>query len=57
MQAVISWVIAHQFLVAGFVASLLDLVFALSPSWESNGVLHWIYLQVQKKLGRTPPAP
>ena len=48
MSIIIAWVMAHQFILAGFVAAALDLVFALVPSWESNGVLHWIYLQVKK---------
>lgn len=50
MANVVAWLSAHSALVAGAVVGLLDLVFALAPSWESNGVLHWVYLQAKKLL-------
>lgn len=56
MQALISWVMAHQAIVSGLLVGILDFVFAIVPSWASNGVLHWIYLQVAKLAGKAPPA-
>jgi len=55
MLQVWDWVLAHQLILGGFVSAALDLVFALVPSWESNGVLHWIYLQVKKLTSSAPP--
>ena len=37
--------------VAPLLVAVLDLVFALNPSWASNGLLHWVFLQ----LGGKPP--
>lgn len=56
MQVIIDWVIAHQAVVAGAVVGILDLIFALVPSWASQGLLHWVYLQVAKLAGKAPPA-
>lgn len=50
MDLWINWLISHQGILAGVVVSILDLVFALRPDWESSGVLHWIYLQLKKLL-------
>ncbi len=38
------------------VVAVLDLVFALNPTWAANGILHFILLQAQKLVG-TPPPP
>jgi len=38
------FVLAHQGLFAGLGVAVLDLVFALSPSLASNGLLHAFYL-------------
>lgn len=51
MAAVIAWLSAHSAVLAGAVVAVLDLVFALSPSLAANGILHWIYLQLQALLG------
>ncbi len=56
MASVISWILAHQGLVAGVLVSILDLVFALVPSWESNGLLHWFFLQIQGIANSPPPS-
>lgn len=56
MAQVWEWLLAHQAVLGGFVASLLDLVFALVPSWAANGWLHWIYLQAKKLGSSAPPA-
>lgn len=50
------WIMAHQVIVGGFLAAVLDFVFALNPNAASNGVLHWIYLLVRKLAGLPPPA-
>lgn len=54
--AILAWVASHLGLsmalvgaICGFLASLLDLVFALKPEWESNGVLHAVYLWLKKE--------
>ncbi len=39
----INWIIAHQAVSAGLGVGILDLIFALVPSWESNGIAHWAY--------------
>lgn len=35
--------------ITALVASGLDFVFAIKPEWKSNGLLHFLYLQVTKK--------
>lgn len=52
MAALVTWIMAHSALVAGAVVGLLDLLFALIPSWEANGVLHWLYLQAKGLVGK-----
>lgn len=42
---ILTWISAHQVLVNGAIITILDLLFALNPSTEANGVLHWIYLK------------
>lgn len=56
MQAIISWVVAHQAIVSGAVVGVLDLVFALSPALAGNGILHQIYLWIASLAGKAPPA-
>jgi len=40
MSVIIAWVMAHQLILVGAIVAVMDLIFALVPSWESNGVLH-----------------
>ena len=49
----IDWLIAHQAIVGGAVVGVLDLAFAINPKLESNGVLHWVFVQCSGK----PPVP
>lgn len=49
-----NWLLAHQYVLAGAVVAVLDLVFALVPSLEGNGVLHALYLWVKKLVGPKP---
>lgn len=51
-MAVYQWVLAHEAVVSGAAVAVLDLLFALSPSFASNGVLHWVYLQLGKLAGK-----
>jgi hypothetical protein len=44
MDSVIQFVVSHEVIVAGAVVGILDLVIALNPKAESNGVLHGIYI-------------
>lgn len=57
MSALISFIVAHEGVLAGLGVAVLDLVFALNPNVAGNGVLHQVYLWL-KKLGgsSTPPA-
>jgi hypothetical protein len=56
MTNLISWIMGHQALVAGAVVGILDLVFALVPSWASNGILHFILMQLQAIGKSNPPS-
>lgn len=53
MQAVIDFVMAHVAVLSALGVAVLDLVFALNPNAESNGLLHAIYLYLKPK----PKAP
>jgi hypothetical protein len=48
---VVNWLIAHQLVLGGFIIAILDFIFALKPDWESNGILHSIYIFI-KNLGK-----
>lgn len=50
MQVVINWILAHSVILASLGVAVLDLLFALSPNLEANGILHAIYLQLKKLL-------
>ena len=50
MSVIIAWIAAHEVLLAGAVVGILDLVFALVPSWQSNGLLHWVYVMLKKMV-------
>lgn len=52
MAAVLAWIVSHEVVLAAAVVAVLDLVFALNPNSASNGVLHWIYVQLQALLGK-----
>jgi hypothetical protein len=52
MQSVIDFFVAHQVVLVGAAVALLDLVFALVPGWSANGVLHWVYQQLQSLSGK-----
>lgn len=56
MLNVWNWIVAHQAIVSGAAVALLDLVFALVPSLEGNGVLHSLYLWI-KGLASSGPKP
>ena len=44
MDQVLAWLLAHQALLAGAIVGVLDLIFALVPGLEGNGLLHQLYL-------------
>lgn len=56
MSGVLSFFLAHQAVFSAFGIALLDLAFALNNSWQSNGVLHWIYMQLQALSGKPSPS-
>lgn len=51
METIITWFMAHQVVMGAAVIGALDFVFAIVPSWESNGILHFIYVQAKKLVG------
>lgn len=54
LSSIIAWFGAHSAVLGAAIVGLLDLVFALSPSLASNGILHFLMLQAQKLLGVAP---
>lgn len=48
MQAIIDFIMGHSVVLAGVGVAILDLVFAMNPKTETNGILHWIYAQLTK---------
>lgn len=53
MASLIAFVQAHMAVLVGFGVALLDLLFAVSPGLQANGILHWIYLQLQALGGKS----
>lgn len=51
MPAFIQFVLAHQVVFAALGVAVLDLVFAINPKAESNGVLHWVFVALKGKAG------
>lgn len=43
----ITFLSSHSTVLAAFGVGVLDLIFAIKPDWQSNGVLHWILIQLQ----------
>ncbi len=39
----VAFIMAHEAVFAGLGVAVLDLAFALIPSIQSNGILHWVY--------------
>lgn len=54
---VTTWIMAHQALIAGAGVGILDLIVALIPSLQGNGVLHEILVLLKRKQGAVPTAP
>jgi hypothetical protein len=55
MQALIQWVLNHEAALGVAGVAVLDLIFALVPSWQSNGILHFVLVQLQKLAGHQEP--
>lgn len=53
-QNIINFVVAHEVVLAGVGVAVLDLVFALNPSSQSNGILHWVFVFLTGK--QAPPS-
>lgn len=57
-MSVINFVLAHQAIFAALGVAIMDLIFAVSPSVQSNGLLHLIYMELKSLVIPTqPPAP
>lgn len=57
-MALFSYLSSHPELVAMAAAAgvaVLDLVFALNEKANSNGLLHWVYLQLKSLKGEDKP--
>lgn len=54
MSVIIDWVMSHQIVIVSAVIAVADLVFALVPSWQSNGLLHWVYMMLKKLIPSKP---
>lgn len=50
MASIIAFVLAHQSIMVGIAVGMADLIIALVPSIDSNGIFHFLYLQL-KSLG------
>jgi hypothetical protein len=48
-MSVIQFFQEHQVVAVGLCIALLDFLFALNPKWESNGILHALYVLVKGK--------
>lgn len=49
----IAWIQANWVsVIVPLAVAVIDLLFAINPSLQSNGLLHWVFLQ----LGGKPPA-
>ncbi len=47
MAAIIAFIMAHQVMMASAAIGVLDLLIALAPGLESNGIFHMIYLLIK----------
>jgi len=46
LQLIINFIMAHSSIVGTLGVAILDLIFAINPSAESNGILHWLFVQL-----------
>lgn len=42
----IQFILAHEALFAGLGVGVIDLLIAINPSWQANGLIHWVLLQL-----------
>ena len=60
-MTVLPWLSANQVIVGMLLIGILDFIFAINPEWKSNGVLHVLYVLLQKRTATVdrpvPPAP
>lgn len=55
VSAVLAWIDDHRGVIGMLIVGVLDLLFALNPNAESNGILHWIFTLAQGWSNQTPP--
>jgi hypothetical protein len=55
MSQIVAFLVAHEAVLASLGVAVLDLLFALNPSLEANGVLHQVYLWIKGLVA--PDAP
>lgn len=49
MESIINFISSHAVVLAAAGVAVLDLIFALLPSVQSNGILHWVYVFLKGK--------
>lgn len=51
----IQFVSSHLGLLSTLVVAVMDLLFAVNSKAASNGILHWVYLQLKSLGTKQPP--
>lgn len=46
---------ANSFYLGAIIVAILDLLFAINPGWQSNSILHFLFLTGKKMVAKTPP--
>lgn len=55
MSDIIKFVVEHEAALASLGVAVLDLLFAVSPSLEGNGILHQVYLWIKAIVSKPQP--
>lgn len=51
MTGILSWLVGHEAVLSGLVVAVLDFVFSVSPSTQSNSFLEWVLSQAKALVG------
>lgn len=58
LGGIISWIMAHQVVIGGFIVGVLDLLFALNPNTQApDGLLHALYMFAKNLKGKDNSVP
>lgn len=56
MSDVVTFIVAHEAVLAGLGVAILDLIFALNSNLAANGILHQVFVWLQGMSAPSAPS-